>query len=57
MQLWLAKVNLDLTDRSGLDDLAASGLVDRLSDYYAVLAKQDPENTLVAMAREQLARP
>jgi len=57
MRLWRAKANLDLTDQAGLDDLAASGLVDRLRDYYAALAKQAPENTFVAVALKKLARP
>lgn len=57
MRLWRAKANLDLTDQAGLDKLAASGLADRLRDYYAALARKAPENIFVAAALEKLARP
>jgi len=57
MRLWRAKANMDLTDQVGLDDLAASGLGDRLRDYYTALAKRAPKNAFVTVALRQLARP
>jgi hypothetical protein len=57
MRLWRAKANLDLTDQRGLEELAANGAASRLRDFYSALAKQDPGNAFVAMARNKLATP
>lgn len=49
MRLWTAKVNLDLTNSWGLDEMAKpEGMKDRLRKFYGDLAARNPDNAALA---------
>lgn len=55
MRLWQERVRHGLTDYRGLRELVSHGLRERLSIYYAGLAKLSPGNDAIIAARRELA--